>query len=156
MFACISPFKPGDFRQSSTVQFLIATNYTLTIVDAARNAMAQIYEPGREFQKAGVLMVGLCLETTIQGHLWEIDEGWEKRKRLMAILDEVNDRFGRGTLEIAASGVRQTWRMQSKWRSLRYTTCWAELPVASCREGLGCNGWCRLLRPLRSQLSDER
>ncbi|WP_299406728.1 DUF4113 domain-containing protein [Acaryochloris sp. IP29b_bin.148] len=50
----------------------------------------------------------------------------------MAILDQVNDRFGRGTLEIAASGLRQTWRMQSKWRSPRYTTCWSELPVASC------------------------
>ncbi|WP_261891625.1 DUF4113 domain-containing protein [Acaryochloris marina] len=101
-------------------------------MESARNAMARIYEPGREFQKAGVLMVGLCPETTIQGHLWEKDEGWEKRKRLMSIMDEVNDRFGRGTLEIAASGLRQTWRMQSKWRSPRYTTCWAELPVASC------------------------
>nr|WP_148216047.1 Y-family DNA polymerase [Acaryochloris marina] len=132
VFARTSPFKSGYFRQSATVQFPIATNYTPTIVESARNAMARIYEPGREFQKAGVLMVGLCPETTIQGHLWEKDEGWEKRKRLMSIMDEVNDRFGRGTLEIAASGLRQTWRMQSKWRSPRYTTCWAELPVASC------------------------
>lgn len=132
VFARTSPFKPGYFRQSATVQFPIATNYTPTIVESARNAMKRIYEPGREFQKAGVLMVGLGPETTIQGHLWEKDEGWEKRKRLMSIMDEVNDRFGRGTLEIAASGLRQTWRMQSKWRSPRYTTCWAELPVASC------------------------
>ncbi|ABW33339.1 DNA polymerase V, putative (plasmid) [Acaryochloris marina MBIC11017] len=132
VFVRTSPFKPGYFRQSATVQFPIATNYTPTIVESARNAMKRIYEPGREFQKAGVLMVGLCPETTIQGHLWEKDEGWEKRKRLMSIMDEVNDRFGRGTLEIAASGLRQTWRMQSKWRSPRYTTCWAELPVVSC------------------------
>lgn len=132
VFARTSPFKPGYFRQSATVQFPIATNYTPAIVEAARNAMERIYEPGREFQKAGVLMVGLCPETIIQGHLWEKDEEWEKRKRLMAAMDEVNDRFGRGTLEIAASGLRQTWRMQSKWRSPRYTTCWAELPIASC------------------------
>ncbi|WP_262562730.1 Y-family DNA polymerase [Acaryochloris sp. CCMEE 5410] len=131
VFARTSPFKTGYFRQSATVQFPIATNYTPTIVESARNAMKRIYESGREFQKAGVLMVGLCPETTIQGHLWEKDEGWEKRKRLMSIMDEVNDRFGRGTLEIAASGLRQTWRMQSKWRSPRYTTCWTELPVAS-------------------------
>lgn len=132
VFARTSPFKPGYLRQSATVQFPIATNYTPTIVESARNAMKRIYEPGREFQKAGVLMVGLCPETTIQGHLWEKDEGWEKRKRLMSIMDEVNDRFGRGTLEIAASGLRQTWRMQSKWRSPRYTTCWKELPIVSC------------------------
>lgn len=132
VFARTSPFKPGYFRQSATVQFPIATNYTPAIVEAARKAMERLYEPGREFQKAGVLMVGLCSETTIQGHLWEKDEGWEKRKRLMSIMDEVNARFGRGTIGIAASGAKQTWKMQSKWRSPRYTTCWAELPVVSC------------------------
>lgn len=132
VFARTSPFKSRYFRQSATVQFPIATSYTPAMVEAARKAMARIYEPGRELQKAGVLMVGLCPETTIQGHLWEKDEGWEKRKRLMSIMDEVNDRFGRGTIGIAASGVKQTWKMQSKWRSPRYTTCWAELPVASC------------------------
>ncbi|KAI9134268.1 Y-family DNA polymerase [Acaryochloris sp. CCMEE 5410] len=132
VFARTSPFKSGYFRQSATVQFPIATSYTPAIVEAARKAMARIYEPGREFQKAGVLMVGLCSETTIQGHLWEKDEGWEKRKRLMLIMDEVNHRFGRGTIGIAASGAKQTWKMQSKWRSPRYTTCWAELPVVSC------------------------
>ncbi|MGR3277522.1 DUF4113 domain-containing protein [Acaryochloris marina NIES-2412] len=61
-----------------------------------------------------------------------MSEGWEKRKRLMSIMDDVNGRLGRGSLEIAVSGLRQTWRMQSKWRSPRYTTCWAELPVANC------------------------
>ncbi|WP_236618978.1 DUF4113 domain-containing protein [Acaryochloris sp. CCMEE 5410] len=50
----------------------------------------------------------------------------------MSIMDEVNGRFGRGMLEIAALGLRQTWQMQLKWRSPRYTTCWNELPVASC------------------------
>ncbi|MGR3279770.1 DUF4113 domain-containing protein [Acaryochloris marina NIES-2412] len=71
------------------------------------------------------------LLTTSPPH-WESDEEWEKRKRLMSIMDEVNDRFGKGTIGIAASGGKQTWKMQSKWRSPRYTTCWAELPVASC------------------------
>ena len=47
------------------------------------------------------MMVCLCPETTTHGHLWEIDDGWEKRKRLMSIMDEVNGQFGRGTLEIA-------------------------------------------------------
>lgn len=132
VFARTSPFKSEYFRQSVTVTFSIATNYTPTIIESAHNAMEQIYEPGREFQKAGVLMVGLCPENTIQGHLWDNDEDWEKQKRLMSIMDEVNSRFGRGTIEIAASGIRQTWRMQSKWRSPRYTTCWQEIPVAVC------------------------
>ena len=61
VFARTSPFKAGYFRQSATVQFPIATNYTPTIVEAARKAMKRIYEPGREFQKAGVLDGGSCV-----------------------------------------------------------------------------------------------
>lgn len=61
--------------------------------------MERIYEPHREFQKAGVLMMmGLCPETTIQEHLWEKDERWEKQKHLKSVMDEVNGQFGRGTL----------------------------------------------------------
>lgn len=49
-------------------------------------------------------MEGLCPETTIQEYPWENDEGRGMLKHLMSIMDGVNGRFGRGTLEVAASG----------------------------------------------------
>lgn len=57
-------------------------------------------------------MMKRCPETTIQGHLWEKDESWEKRKRLISIIDEVNVWSGQGMLGMETSGQRQTWRMQ--------------------------------------------
>jgi|CXWL01.1.fsa_nt_gi hypothetical protein len=50
--------------------------------------------------------------------------------RLMADLDAVNNRWGAGTLEYAASGLTKVWQTQCHRRSPAYTTNWAELPVA--------------------------
>lgn len=50
----------------------------------------------------------------IQRYLKEIDEGWKKCRWLMSIMDEINDQFGRGTLEVLALGLKQIWWMQLK------------------------------------------
>jgi DNA polymerase V len=47
----------------------------------------------------------------------------------MAALDTVNDRWGTGTLEYAASGITKAWKTQFHRRSLAYTTDWDALPV---------------------------
>ena len=51
----------------------------------------------------------------------------------MAALDAVNARWGRDILRLAACGTKQEWRMRQAARSPRYTTAWAELPVARAR-----------------------
>ena len=53
-----------------------------------------------------------------------------KSKRLMAALDAINDRWGAGTLQYAASGLTKAWQTHCHHRSPAYTTNWAELPVA--------------------------
>ena len=50
--------------------------------------------------------------------------------KLMATMDAINAEFGRDTLRTAASGTEKRWAMRSENRSPRFTTCWAELPVA--------------------------
>jgi DNA polymerase V len=48
----------------------------------------------------------------------------------MATLDALNARFGRGTVQLAASGVAPRWVMRADRKTPRYTTCWDELPIA--------------------------
>lgn len=48
--------------------------------------------------------------------------------KLMATLDAVNDRHGRGTLVPAAVGFKKEWSTKFEMRSRRYTTNWGELP----------------------------
>ncbi len=54
----------------------------------------------------------------------------ERRERLLTVLDGINTRWG-GTVRILAEGLAQSWQMRRQRMSPRYTTCWAELPVAS-------------------------
>lgn len=52
---------------------------------------------------------------------------------LMATLDRINDRFGRGTIGLASAGVSRSerrWSMRQQLRTPAYTTSWNDLPVA--------------------------
>lgn len=129
VFARTSPFKANYYRQSVTINFPVATNDTLKIVREARNAIKQVFRPGLQFKKAGVSMVGLGPENVVQEHLWASDPNWQRRHRLMDAIDSINQRWGRGAITVAATGLRQSWKVKAEMRSPRYTTRWDELPT---------------------------
>ena len=63
-----------------------------------------------------------------------IQDGLAGRIRLMGVLDELNQRYGRGTLKLASAGVealgeRASWAMRQERRSPAYTTCWDDMLV---------------------------
>ena len=62
----------------------------------------------------------------MQVDLWT-DAHQDKRKALMAAVDELNAEYGRATVKFAASGVRQGWTLRSDQRSPHYTTTWDKL-----------------------------
>ncbi|EPJ2935139.1 DUF4113 domain-containing protein [Pseudomonas aeruginosa] len=49
---------------------------------------------------------------------------------LMATMDLVNERFGRGALRVASIPVEAGWAMRREMLSPSYTTSWRELPRA--------------------------
>jgi len=62
----------------------------------------------------------------------ELDEPRDKGK-LMKALDAVNGRYGKGTLQMASAGTagdHRAFSMKQERRTPRYTTRWAEIPVA--------------------------
>ncbi|NJM77635.1 MAG: DUF4113 domain-containing protein [Acaryochloridaceae cyanobacterium RU_4_10] len=44
-------------------------------------------------------------------------------------MDAINTRFGSGTIQYAAAGLKKIWGMRSEMRSNRFTTCWGEIPI---------------------------
>jgi DNA polymerase V len=52
------------------------------------------------------------------------------RERLMATVDAINRRQGRGAVRFAGEGCDRPWAMRSKSRTPCYTTRWEELAVA--------------------------
>ena len=75
------------------------------------------------------MLAELRAEEPEQGHLFE--EPDPKKRRLMEVMDAVNEKAGRGALRLAASGLKREWRMKRQMLSPRYTTRWAEVPVAT-------------------------
>ena len=118
---------------------LRATSDTVPIVHTALTGLLRIYRPGYLFIKAGVMLLDLHSAKLRQGELdLEPQEpGDSTRERLMGVLDELNQRYGRGTVKLASAGIqamgeRASWAMRQERRSPAYTTCWEDMPEVVC------------------------
>jgi DNA polymerase V len=103
---------------------------TSKIVNAALSGLRQIYRPGLSYKKTGVLLMGLQPKGTMQTDLFAEPECDEKSDDLMHVMDAINQKMGRGSVSIAAAGIKRRWSMRRESKSPNYTTDWNELPVA--------------------------
>lgn len=140
VFARTSPFREGpQCSRSVLVPLRRPTDDTLTLSNAASLAMREIYQPGHQFAKAGVMLLELQPAALHQHDLQldlesEIDgEGMRDRSRLMAALDAINGRHGKGAVHVAStaiSGPARVWQMKQERRTPQYTTRLQDVPVA--------------------------
>ena len=131
VFIRTSPFKPDAPQYSGALRLRLPepTDDTLCLVKAARFLLRRLYRPGFIYQKAGILLSELQPATLNQGQLFgNVDIA--RRGRLMTVMDRLNRDMGRGTLFLAGAGIDCNWRMRQGNHSPRYTTHWAEIPVA--------------------------
>lgn len=105
------------------------------IVWAALHGLEALYRRGYQFQKCGVMLTDLCSRAHEQLDLMadqQSDDKRQRRERLMATLDRLNTRHGRGTVSLGLNRKENAWRLRCANRSPRYTTCWDELPNIKC------------------------
>ena len=135
VFISTSPFRQDpQYSRSTTVPLRRPSADTAVIVAAALAGLRAIYRPGFKLAKAGVMLLGLQSDAVQQWELaLEEDDNTQDRGRLMATLDGLNLRYGRGTVLMASAGLakeRRLWSMKQERRTPGYTTCWADMPVA--------------------------
>jgi DNA polymerase V len=127
VFVETSRFREDYYSDSVTLTFAHSSDHTAEILHYALLGCDRIYRPGQQFKKAGVLLLGLRPKSLRQLSLWEPDEA--RSDALMEVVDGINARFGRGTIQFAVAGLKKPWAMRNGMRSPRYTTVWAEIPV---------------------------
>ncbi|NKI91617.1 DNA polymerase V [Hymenobacter sp. 1B] len=131
------------FSRSATLTLPIGpTADTRVLVSYARALLRRLWEPGTVYHKAGVVLDGLEPPGTGQqldlfGSSAPNQNTREEevlavgRPDLMASLDALNQRFGRGTVRLASAvlppapqdkAVRAPWEGQARWRSPAFTT----------------------------------
>ena len=132
-FVRTSPFrKDPQYSRSICVPLRRPTADTGALVSAAVAGMKAIFRQGYNYAKAGVMLLDLQPDTLSQGELdLQGDEGPDHSK-LMSTLDQLNQRFGRGTVLMASAGLageQRAWVMKQDRRTPQYTTCWKDLAV---------------------------
>ena len=119
-----------SFRRGATVSSHItlptATSSTHELIKPAVQLVETLYEQGKSYKKAGVMLAGLEPDESIQGNLFL--PGPQKYQRLlMDMMDNINFSMRDDVLKFATSGLTRDWKMRQELRSKRYTTRWEEL-----------------------------
>ncbi len=135
VFVQTNPFKPDEpqYNNGVTVKLAKQTNDTFLLASAALYGLKRIYKPGYAYKKAGVMLGSLCPENLVPVDLFTgFNEPETQRARtLMATLDEINTKMGRGTVRSAGEGIQKAWAMRSGNKSNAFTTDWEQLPVVN-------------------------
>lgn len=128
VFVNTNRFREQDaqYYGSQTVRLGIATADTAKLIRAALYGLSRIWRPGFSYKKAGVICLDLHQAAKLQGALFHQadDPG---RLELMRLMDELNRRYGRGSIAFAAAGVKKEWALRSEHLSGRYSTNATEL-----------------------------
>lgn len=118
-----------QYQRGVTVPLPEPSDDTRTLTCWALSILKQIFRPGFGYHKAGVMLLDLVPRQHQQFSLWSSscrDQG--RSATLMQTMDQINQRYGRGTLALAVEGQQKGWRMRREKLSPRYTTEWNELP----------------------------
>ncbi|WP_158775363.1 Y-family DNA polymerase [Cobetia sp. L2A1] len=119
-----------QYSPSTIVELTAPTSDTRDILAAAREGLESIFLRGYRFMKAGVMLLDLVDQPREQLSLLDNEEDIARRERsrqLMATLDTMNQKMGRGTVRLGVARPDAAWQLRCAHRSARYTTRWQEL-----------------------------
>lgn len=110
-------------------QLTIPSQDTRDIIRVACSALDRIWKDGFRYMKAGVMLSDFFSQGIAQLNLFDENAPRPNSEQLMAVLDHLNSKKGRGTLYFAGQGAQQQWQMKREMLSPRYTTRFSDLPV---------------------------
>lgn len=130
VFIRTSPFDKGPrYSRSISLRFPEAVSDAPTLIKASSRGLDAIWRPGYRYAKAGIILTSLEPANARQLSLM-LDPKRELNDKLMVLMDGINARFGKGSLRPAAADSSGTWRLKQGRCSPRYTTEWADMPIA--------------------------
>lgn len=114
------------YVNAMTLALPAPTDDTREILALAQRGLGQIYRPGYSFSKCSILLMDLSQRGEVTGDLFAV-EPRPGGERLMALVDQVNKKEGRGALRFGRVPKKPKWEMRQNMLSQRYTTRWDEV-----------------------------
>ncbi|MBT9299815.1 translesion error-prone DNA polymerase V subunit UmuC [Pseudomonas sp. TAE6080] len=126
-------FNPEEAKYANgvVVDLPYPTDDVRLLTKAAVDAVDHIYRPGFKYSKAEVMLLNLCQPGEYTDDLFAVSQPAEAT-RVMTVLDQINGRWGRGTLRSASVPTNPDWGMRREMMSQSYTTKLDQLWKVAC------------------------
>lgn len=118
-----------QYRPCLAIPLPYPTNDSLAVNKWASFSVEQMYKPEYQYKKAGIVLSEISPITHYQGDLLAPETEVTSSNQLMTAIDQLNKRFGRGTIKISTQGAHKGWQMKQERKSPSYTTKWSDIPV---------------------------
>lgn len=129
VFLSTNRFKEGpQYNNSMSTSLFPPTAYTPDMIQKAIELLRELWLPGFEYKKAGVMLTDIIAEADIPLSFLETNYLDDQRGQLMCAIDKLNCRHGRNTVQYASSGIIKKWQMKRAKLSPSYTTRWKDIP----------------------------
>ncbi|MEN4827731.1 Y-family DNA polymerase [Pseudomonas sp. P39-UII1] len=126
-------FNPDEAHhaQGALVELPYPTCDTLLMTRLATDAVARVFRPGFRYSKAEVLLMDLRQPGEFSEDLFALKQS-VACDRLMQVMDDINERWGRGTMRAGSVPVSPDWGMRRDMMSQSYTTRIDQLWTVRC------------------------
>ena len=105
IFVSTNPFREDllQYWKYQELRLITPTNSTIPIVQAATELLDRLFIQGLQYKRAGVIVNGISPSSPLQQDLFDVDAGQiRKLKKLDAVVDLLNKRYGSETVVIGA------------------------------------------------------
>ena len=131
VFLQTNPHAPGEpWHSGQRAARIEPTNDSRDLIREAVRMLKPLWRDGFRYAKAGVMLDDLVPHARQPAMMFPTRDPVRSRK-VMAAVDSVNARYGRGTLRPLATGIARSWGTRSSRLSPRYTTHAGEMLEAT-------------------------
>jgi DNA polymerase V len=88
----------------------------------------KIFQLGYKYKKAGIILNDITPQTGTQLS-WDNQEKRQKHNSISAVMDKINDKYGKQILKVATAGTERPHKMRQQNLSPHYLTNWEDLPL---------------------------
>jgi len=129
VFLHTNPYSGDPWRSVQRGGRIEATADTGALVGEALRMLTALWAPGFRYFKLGVMLDDLTDAATAPASMFPTRDP-ARSARLMAALDGLNGRYGRGTLRPLSTGIHRPWATRQQKLTPRYTTQASEIMEA--------------------------
>jgi len=129
VFIDTNPYREdlNQYSQHIVMNLPVASSSSQELLHYVLEGLRIIYQSGYKYKKAGVMLMDISSENSVQGNLFDkVDR--QKHKNLMEVLDKVNGIYGRNALKFATMSDSKAWNIKQERLSPSYTTRMSDFP----------------------------